>query len=761
MTHSPKRQNILAVTIAKNEAAEISGWLEACRRFSSLQLVADTGSSDNTKELAAAAGASVFDIPWTGDFAAARNAALTAAGNHPEGRDIPWVAMPDADEHITPDSAEKLAKIVENYTAMAFTAPDAAPEAIAVTIVNIDADDKHIRNREIHRFTAVRVFRNLPRLRYEGKIHEQLYCIEPDKRGAAAKRNPRTAVHPEIEIIHTGYSGNRVREKIFRNLELLRSDIAARGESPRHYRYLADCYHGLGNYPEALRYARLAIGSPLSAGSSESDMYSICLTCMGKLKYPLPERLAAAGEAAGKFPRLPDFAAALGEVQLEAGDYRPAIANLEKSLALYADYCKALAAGTFAADDPDASFFAAEPPNVHYRLALCHQALENNAAARREILAALSARPKTIEYLAAAEEIFGDGFLPEILIPALEKNPACRQFYFDFAESLGAVKLQEKINDIKIDGVASLKKISFQSLPQCIDAAGENAELLFLTALELAAAERNEEAAAAAEKLCPSAALLIEMLIAGSLEPLLSSPLKEEAAGFWFLLCRAVAEKATDPAALQFALLAPAASEESRLAAARLFCKAERWSAAANLYGSVSTESPAFSSDAKAEYLRLILRLMGQEGWSAADAIGLLNRLFRPADYPLVCRTVFPLMNRHPALADIYAYYGKKSGQDLSDPLLLLALKNYEAVAGNAAAKLSSALRQGFAMVLTNGANPEADRASDQLNRLAGKELKTACQLLKEQAPLPPELADHPQVKALCRYIKEHGRQSV
>lgn len=213
-----------------------------------------------------------------------------------------------------------------------------------------------------------------------------------------------------------------------------------------------------------------------------------------------------------------------GELQLEAKDYLPAIANLEKSLALYADYCQALASGTFAANAPDASFFAAEPPNVHYRLALCHQALGDNESARREILTALSARPKTIEYLAAAEEIFGGSFLPEIVIPALEKNPAHRQFYFDFAESLGAVKLQAEINDIRIEGAAPLRQTSFQSLPQCIDAARENAELLFLTALELAAAERNEEAAAATAKLCPPADLLISTLIGGDIEPLLSSP---------------------------------------------------------------------------------------------------------------------------------------------------------------------------------------------------------------------------------------------
>lgn len=756
MAISQTKSNIFAITIAKNEAAEISGWLEACRRFSSLQLVMDTGSSDDTKELAADGGAVVREIPWPGDFAAARNAALAAAENHPIGRDCQWIAMLDADEHITPDSAKRLTKIIEKYTAEAKENPDAAPEAIAVTIINIDADDKHIKNREIHRFTAVRIFRNLPQLRYDGKIHEQLYFLDTDSQGNITKRNPRTAVHPEIEVIHTGYSSRRVREKICRNLELLQADIAAHGEGPRHYRYLADCYQGLEKYPEALHYAQLAIDAPLSAGSSEGDMYSIRLTCMRKLKYPLSEQLAAAREAAEKFSRLPDFAAALGGLQLEAKDYQNAINNLEKSLVLYENYCQALASGDFSDNTPDASFFAAEPPNVHYRLALCQQALGNNEAAQKEILTALSARSKTIEYLTAAEEIFGDDFLSQVVKPALAKNPADRQFYFDFAESLGAVKLQQQINDIMIKGLPPLKETSFKSLQQCLDSARENTALLFLTALELAAAERNEEAASAADKLCPPANLLIKTLIAGDIEPLLASPSRDEAANFWSDLCGIVAEKATDLAAFQFVQLASAvSSDEARLMAARHFYQAERWSAAATVYGAVPTESLAFSAGAKAEYLRLILRLMTQDNWSAADAIGLLNKLFRPADYPLICQTVFPLLNRQPFLANIYVYYGEKTGQDLSSPLLLLALKNYEAVAGTAATHLATSLRQGFAKVLRN----ETKENACQLNRLAGRELQAAYQLLKDKTPLPKELADRPPVKALCRYIKEKDNQ--
>ena len=748
MENSQQKSNIAAVTIAKNESAEIVGWLDACRQFSCCQIVADTGSTDNTRELAEGNGASVIDIPWTGDFAAARNEALDAVAKHPAAKDCQWIAMLDADEHITPASAEKLKQVIQSYTEKS----DTAPEAISITIINIDADDKYIKNREIQRFTAVRSFRNIPQLHYEGNIHEQLYFIDTDSNGNTIKRNPRTVIHPEIEVTHTGYSSKRVREKTLRNLSLLQADIATHGEGPRHYRYLADCYHGLEDYKSALHYAELAIASSLSAGASDTDMYSVRLICMRKLHHPLPEQIDAAIEATDRFPHLPDFAAVLGELQLLAEDYASAKENLQKALILYNEYRQALAAGTI--KDPDASSFAEEPPNVHYRLALCHQALGEKDAARREILTALSSRPKTIEYLTAAEEIFGEDFIKEIAIPAIEQNPADKHFYLDFADSLGAVKLRQKLNDITVEGEIVSMKTSSKTLQQCVEQARQNTKLLFLTALELAAAERNEAASTAAAQLCPPLSLLIETLIKGDIEPLLTSPLRDECSHFWCELAEMVSLRATDDAAMQFAALAPAAAaDDDRLAAAHRFYKAERWSAAASVYGTVSTSSPAFSDESKKEYIHLILRLMEQDKWSAADTIGLLNSLFSPADYPLLCRAMLPLINRKPEIAPIYVYYGKKTGEDLTNPLLLLALKNYEAVAGQTAAELTKSLRSGIAKAIKNPAIDKSDKR--ELEALATEDIQTAYKLIKAGKLPPKDLASNPQVKALNRYIKE------
>ncbi len=75
------------------------GWAEEV-------LVADTGSTDGTVELARAAGARVESIPWEG-YVATRNRALALAR-------YDWVLVLDADERVSPGLAEEVRRVVES-----------------------------------------------------------------------------------------------------------------------------------------------------------------------------------------------------------------------------------------------------------------------------------------------------------------------------------------------------------------------------------------------------------------------------------------------------------------------------------------------------------------------------------------------------------------------------------------------------------------------------------------------------------------------
>jgi glycosyltransferase involved in cell wall biosynthesis len=89
-----------AVLIARDEERNIAGALESVR-FCDETLVMDAGSTDRTREVAAAAGARVLrNEPWPG-FVAQRNLAVDAARHD-------WVLVVDADERVSPELRDEI-----------------------------------------------------------------------------------------------------------------------------------------------------------------------------------------------------------------------------------------------------------------------------------------------------------------------------------------------------------------------------------------------------------------------------------------------------------------------------------------------------------------------------------------------------------------------------------------------------------------------------------------------------------------------------
>lgn len=125
-----------------------------------------------------------------------------------------------------------------------------------------------------------------------------------------------------------------------------------------------------------------------------------------------------------------------------------------------------------------------------------------------------------------------------------------------------------------------------------------NTRLLFIAALELAAREQNEEAAAAADNLNAPMATLIKALIKGSIDDILISDNRGIIADAWISLIGPVASRSSDTAALQFSLLAPIVPDDSeRRAAAIIFYNNNLWQAAAQILGTISADSPVADSE--------------------------------------------------------------------------------------------------------------------------------------------------------------------
>ncbi|RKS80139.1 glycosyl transferase family 2 [Motilibacter peucedani] len=194
------------VLIVRDEAAALPGALRSLEPLRDAGLldavrVHDTGSTDATRELAGAWGAQVASGPWTGDFAAARNAAL-------EGVSSGWVLSIDADERVEAD--------VDALRAL-LTAGRA--DAYAVSIRN-DADSGAWTHR------AERLFRPAV-ARWEGRVHERL--VARTGAGLPVADVPAGVLH----LDHTGYATGEVRAaKSVRNVALAQADLDALAATP-------------------------------------------------------------------------------------------------------------------------------------------------------------------------------------------------------------------------------------------------------------------------------------------------------------------------------------------------------------------------------------------------------------------------------------------------------------------------------------------------------------------------------------------------
>ena len=90
--------------IVKNEARRLQSCLESARPIAKQLIVVDTGSDDDSVQIAKSCGAEVYDHPWEGSFAKARNLSLQYATED-------WILILDGDEILDPEVIQVLSEI--------------------------------------------------------------------------------------------------------------------------------------------------------------------------------------------------------------------------------------------------------------------------------------------------------------------------------------------------------------------------------------------------------------------------------------------------------------------------------------------------------------------------------------------------------------------------------------------------------------------------------------------------------------------------
>lgn len=229
--------------IARDGARDLPRCLESVRGVVDEIIVVDTGSTDGTPEVARSFGAKVIPFTWTGSFADARNESL----RHARGR---WILVLDADEALG-RGREKLREIVSD----AEKGGGRGPAADGFFLPQVTYLGPEPGSADAVVVPALRLFKNLPGLKFGRRLHEQILDSLREVKPTARLRAL------DIEIEHYGYlsSTGKAAEKQRRNIELARKELAERPTDAFSWFNLGQEYYAAGHFEAALFCFRRAI----------------------------------------------------------------------------------------------------------------------------------------------------------------------------------------------------------------------------------------------------------------------------------------------------------------------------------------------------------------------------------------------------------------------------------------------------------------------------------------------------------------------
>ncbi len=116
-----KKSTLSLCMIVKNEEKYLAKCLKSVRDVVDEMIIVDTGSTDKTADIGRVFGAKIFNFPWKGDFAAARNHSLAQATGD-------WILILDADEGISSRDFAELEALIQK--------PSASPAAYLIMTRN-------------------------------------------------------------------------------------------------------------------------------------------------------------------------------------------------------------------------------------------------------------------------------------------------------------------------------------------------------------------------------------------------------------------------------------------------------------------------------------------------------------------------------------------------------------------------------------------------------------------------------------------------
>ena len=228
--------------IVKNEADYLERCLNSVKDVADEIIIVDTGSTDNTIEIAKKFNVKIIEHKWSNDFSEARNISLKNATKD-------WILVLDADETISKKDLEKIKELIKNKSVMGYF-------LIQRTYMNDSSSPKWVSSKGDNYTESkdyggwvytylIRLFQNKKEIFFENPVHETVeYSI---------KKMNGEIKEADMPIHHMG----KVRSKEFVEdkgklyLELGKKKAGLKGDA-KSYSELGIQSQVLGNFDEAV-----------------------------------------------------------------------------------------------------------------------------------------------------------------------------------------------------------------------------------------------------------------------------------------------------------------------------------------------------------------------------------------------------------------------------------------------------------------------------------------------------------------------------
>lgn len=233
--------------ITKNEAENLQKCLEALKPYPFEIVVTDTGSTDNSLEIARQYTDRVYEFAWINDFSAARNFCISRASHN-------TILSLDTDEFLRPLDWEALQKALEEH-------PKSLGAIELFSYFDVEGETKH---------QVVRLERLFNRRYYHfvNPVHEILVPL-----GSLVP----SSYDAPVSVDHVGYQGTteKLKEKAERDIALLHDEIKADPENSYLYFQLGQSYMLMRDHENALSWFREAMKRHPMPGAD----YTLALLC--------------------------------------------------------------------------------------------------------------------------------------------------------------------------------------------------------------------------------------------------------------------------------------------------------------------------------------------------------------------------------------------------------------------------------------------------------------------------------------------------